>query len=359
MNITLKIKLEPTEEQKIFLLQTLKETNDVCNLISDFAWGDKIFNKFKLHYQLYHKLKNSTDLSSQMLVRCFQKVSSSYKVDKKRKRIFKEYGSIAYDSRILTYNLHNNIISIWCIGGRQKIKFVTHNQEYLKYIKGEGDLVYKKGKFYIYQTINVPEKKLIINNDYLGIDMGITDIIVTSDNLHYSSDVLNEYREKRQRIRSSLQSKGTKGCKKLLKQLSGKERTHSSIINHTISKQLVNNAIETKRNIVLEDLKGIRFNNKRNSKKFRIKLGKWNFSQLRQYIEYKSKINGVQCMVVQPNYTSQTCNCCKHIGKRNGKEFKCENCGLTIDADYNAALNISLLGGAINRPEQSTMYCCI
>ena len=270
------------------------------------------------------------------------------------------YGEI-FDTELISNQLNvlEEIKEFITLSGGWAWHFITHNNNYLQYIKGEGDLVYKNGKIYIYQVVDIPEEDLMISDNYLGIDMGITDIVVTSDNKNYSSNELNNYREKRQRIRSSLQSKGTKGCKKLLKRLSGKERTHSTIINHTISKQIVNNAIETKRNIVLEDLKGIRFNNKRSSKKFRTKLGKWNFSQLRNYIEYKSKLNGIQCIIVLPNYTSQTCNCCKHIGKRNNKEFKCKNCGLVIDADYNAALNISSLGVSINSPEKSTMYCCI
>jgi len=70
----------------------------------------------------------------------------------------------------------------------------------------------------------------------------------------------------------------------------------------------------------------------------------------------------VPLVVVNPRYTSQTCNSCKHIGKRTNKVFKCvnTNCEVdTIDADFNAAQNISLLGVAINQPEKSTMFCSL
>ena len=57
----------------------------------------------------------------------------------------------------------------------------------------------------------------------------------------------------------------------------------------------------------------------------------------------------------------QTCSSCKHIGKRNNKIFQCnnQNCGVDIiDADLNAANNISLLGAAVNQPERCSEYTC-
>ena len=50
MKLTLKIKLIPTAEQADLLLETLRETNAVCNAISDVAWEKKVFNNFKLHH---------------------------------------------------------------------------------------------------------------------------------------------------------------------------------------------------------------------------------------------------------------------------------------------------------------------
>jgi len=84
---------------------------------------------------------------------------------------------------------------------------------------------------------------------------------------------------------------------------------------------------------------------------------------LRQYIEYKALLNGVKVVAIAPAYTSQTCSSCKHIGKRTNKVFKCNNtnCNIdSIDADFNAAQNISLLGAVVNSPfEKSTMYCSL
>lgn len=358
MKLTLKIKLLPDTTQFKALKNTLIEANTVCDYISDVAFKKKIFNQYKLHKETYYIVKESFNLSSQMIVRCISKVADGYKIDKKVQRVFKPLGGIAYDSRILTYK--NSVASIWTVGGRIKIPFVCHNTNYLPYIKGEADLVLKKGKFYLFQTVEVPDEEIKDIEAFIGVDFGLTDIAVTSDGIKHSAETINAYREKKQRIRSSVQRKGTKSSKRLLKRLSGREKTTATIINHTISKSIVKQAKEQGNGISIEDLTNIRFTSKNRNKTFRTKLGKWNFSQLRSFLTYKAALSGVKLVAIDPRYTSQTCHCCKHIGKRTNKVFKCtnENCEVgVLDADFNAAKNIALLGVAVNQPEKSTMYC--
>lgn len=357
MKLTLKIKLLPNEEQADLLLETIKETNAVCNAISEVAWSKRIFNNFKLHHEVYHPYKATFKLSSQCLIRAVAKVADAYKLDKKTKRTFKPLGGIAYDSRIMTYK-PNNIVSLWCIGGRQKIKFVCHNPAYLPYIKGEADLVYKKEKFYLFQTVDVPEQDVDDIEEFIGVDFGLVSIATLSNGKEFNSKKLQDYREKRQKVRSSVQSKRTRGSKKLLKRLSGRERTTASITNHTIAKQIVQIAKEENRGIAIEDLKGIRFSSLKKGKKFRTRVGKWSFNQLRQYISYKAILNGVQVVLVNPRYTSKTCSNCHHIGNRKGKVFECNNCGNNMDSDVNASLNIATLGCSVNNSEKSDMYSC-
>lgn len=360
MKLTLKIKLLPTDEQAYLLLETIKETNTVCNAISDVAWSKRVFNNFKLHHEVYHTYRETFKLSSQCLIRAIAKVADAYKLDKKTKRSFRPLGSIAYDSRIMTYK-PDNIVSLWCIGGRQKIKFVCHNPSYLPYIKGEADLVYKKGKFYLFQTVDIPEQDVDDIEEFIGVDLGLTDLVVTSDGVKHSADWINSYREQKQKVRSSIQRKGTRSSKRLLKRLSGKERTTATIINHTIAKSIVKSAKENGKGISIEDLTNIRFTSKRRNKKFRTKLGRWSFGQLRSFLTYKAALNGVKLVAVEPRYTSQTCHSCKHIGERNNKVFKCVNnkCEVdVIDADLNAAQNIALLGETVNFPERCDMYSC-
>lgn len=360
MKLTLKIKLLPSELQIATLKDTLIEANTACNEISNTAWDKRLFNQFKLHHACYHPIKNSFKLGAQMVVRCISKVADSYKLDKKSKRTFKQFGAITYDSRILTYNA--NYISLSTVNGRIKIPFICHNSKYLPFVKGEADLVLNKDKFYIFQTVEIPEEEVEDIEEFIGVDMGITDLAVTSEGKSYSAKWLTQYRIKQQKIRSSIQSKGTKGCKTLLKRLSGKERTTATIQNHTISKSIVLLAKKENKGISIEDLTNIRFTTKRRNKAFNTKMGSWNFGQLRSFLTYKSELHGVKLVVVKPHYTSQTCSSCNHIGKRTNKVFKCVNTNCvvdTIDADFNASKNISSLGGAINHPEKSTMFCSL
>ena len=358
MKLTLKIKLLPTNKQAQSLVETIKEANKACNAISKIAWENKVFNQFKIHKLSYYKIKSNFNLSSQVTVRCISKVTEAYKIDRKVKRVFRELGGIAYDNRILSYK-PNDIASIWSVTGRLKIQFVCHNRRYLPYIKGEADLVYKKGKFFLMQTVEIPDEDIEDVEEFIGVDMGLIEIASLSDGTKCNSKTLTDYKIKRQKVRSSIQSKGTKGAKKLLKRLSGKERTHGTIINHTISKAIVIKAKSEKKGIAIEDLKKIRFSANKKGKRFRSSVGKWSFYQLRQFLSYKAAMAGIPLIVVPPAYTSKTCSKCFNIGNRNGKQFTCNNCGFMLDADYNAAKNIGLLGASINTPEESTLYCFI
>lgn len=358
MKLTLKIKLLPTDEQAELLLDTIKEANKACNEISDIAWQRNTFQQFRLHRESYHWIKSKyQSLSSQIIIRCISKVADSYKIDRKTKREFRPLGSISYDSRILTYR-PNNIISIWATGGRLKIKFVCHNPKYLPYIKGEADMVYKKGKFYLFQTVDVPDTEIEDVEEFIGVDFGQTDIAVLSDGTNYNSEQLKKVRKKYSKVRASVQSKGTKNSKRLLKRLSGKERRFVSINNHTISKRIVQKAKAEHKGIAIENLTGIRKTAKTKSKAQKTELNRWSFYQLRQFLAYKALLGGVKLVAIPPAYTSQTCNVCNYIGIRTGKRFKCENCGNIADADHNAALNISAWGCLINQPEKPSMLYC-
>lgn len=355
VKLMLKIKLLPDTKQANSLSKTIKEFNTACNEVSNIAWDNKTFNTYKLHRLVYYKIKSSFKLTAQLVIRAIAKVSDSYKLDKKVKREFRLNGAITYDRRILSYK--TNTISLSTVDGRLTISFVCHRPDWLPYIKGEADLICRKGKYFLLQTIEFPEEKIKDIEEFIGVDFGQTSIAVTSDGKDYSSEPIKKVRKHYAKVRASCQSKGTKGAKRLLKRLSGRERRFVSLTNHTIAKQIVQKAKAENKGIAIEDLSRIRVTAKPKSKAQKTELDRWSFYQLRQFLSYKALLNGVKLAVVDPAYTSQTCNVCKYVGQRNGKRFKCENCGNVSDADYNAALNISQLGIAIINPEKTAMYC--
>lgn len=70
----------------------------------------------------------------------------------------------------------------------------------------------------------------------------------------------------------------------------------------------------------------------------------WN--QFAQYIQYKAEDAGRECMLVDPRNTSKRCSRCGTLVEKDlsVRIHSCPVCGLTIDRDENAAINILALG---------------
>jgi putative transposase len=335
------MKLLPTREQSHALNETLRASNAAANEMSEIAWEHRSFGQYKLHKLAYHSVRASTGLSSQMVIRAISKVA--YKLDRKRKRIFKPLGAIAYDDRILRWK--ESEVSIWTTGGRQTIPFVCGERtaELLKSRQGESDLLYRNAKWFLLATVNVEEPPPGTPEDWIGIDLGITNIATDWDGDTYFGSQLKGLRHRYHRIRSRLQSKGTKSAKRRAKKRRQKERRMARNENHRISKRIVSKAQRTKSGIALEDLGGIR-GRVRVRRRQRRKMHSWSFNQLRQFVVYKAALAGVPVVLVDPRNTSRECPECGHTDKRNRPNrnmFRCGLCSFSGAADHIAARNVS------------------
>lgn len=69
------------------------------------------------------------------------------------------------------------------------------------------------------------------------------------------------------------------------------------------------------------------------------------FSVFRRQMEYKCVWNGIEFVKAYTFYpSSKTCSCCGNVKKDltlKDRMYKCDVCGLVIDRDFNAALNLS------------------
>lgn len=350
MKIVAKILLETTQEQKEILLKTLEIGNVICNKISQKVWDVKVFNAFNIQKFVYHPLISSTKLSSQFIIRCISKVADAYVLDKKKQRIFKKRGSITYDSRILTFFTKKSLVNIWTINGRMKIPFKNneYNGKLLEFQKGQTDLIYLNGKFFLHTVCDIQEEDKNIYQDILGVDLGIINLAVDSDGNVFSGSKVEQKRLWYSNRRANLQSVGTKSAKRRLKKLSGKQSRFQRNENHIISKKLVENAKGTKRAISMENLTDI---SKRTTvtvrHEQRAKFTNWGFYQLKQFVKYKALRVGVEVIYIYPKNTSRTCNKCGHCDTKNRKtqdEFECLSCGHKENADTNAAKNIKIQG---------------
>ena len=119
---------------------------------------------------------------------------------------------------------------------------------------------------------------------------------------------------------------------------------------HRAAKQIVQSAKSKGQAIVLEKLKGIRYSHKRGNGEGRGKrrrIAQWPFRVLQAYILYKARWEGVQVEFVSAAWTSQICNKCHYVNrnlKLTEREWRCPNCGATLDRDLNAAINIERRG---------------
>ena len=207
MKLVAQVKLLASPEQKQVLLTTLKKANEACNRMSEHAWQNKCFKQFDLHKACYHNIREEFGLASQLIIRCNAKVADSYKLDKLTKRDFRPTGSIAYDSRILTFFTEESQISLWTVVGRMKIPFAAgeFQKEMLLTQKGECDLCFIGGEFYLMVVCDIAEAPQNEATEYIGVDLGIVQIASDSEGNQYSGESIRSLRRRMRKLKAGLQ----------------------------------------------------------------------------------------------------------------------------------------------------------
>jgi IS605 OrfB family transposase len=364
VHLAAQLKLHPSPEQADALRRTRERANAACNYISECAWESKTFRQFDLHKLCYREVRERFGLAAQVTVRCISKVADGYKLDRNRQRRFHPLGSIAYDARILAYHVTESTASVWSLDGRLLICFACgeRQRELLVNQKGESDLVFRRGHWYLLATCAVPDAKPA-SGPAMGVDLGIRNTAATSHGTLYSGAARQQFKEKRHKVRASLQSRNNRRARKALRKQSGRERRRITWENHNLSKAIVAEAEGTQCGTIrMERLAGIRQRCKIWNKHSNRMVAGWSFAQLRAFIAYKATRSGIKIECVEPAYTSQTCATCGTLGVRRGDVFACTTCG-KVHADSNAAVNIARGGvaqGAKHRarkPARMTARC--
>ena len=198
-----------------------------------------------------------------------------------------------------------------------------------------------------------------LNNDGIGIDLGIKDLAICSDgakykNINKSQKVKKLEKQKRRLQRSISRSyeknkKGESYCKtnnvikkeKLLLTLNYRlTNIRKNYLNQTTS-EIVN---RKPRFICIEDLNVSGMMKNRHLSKVVQQQG---FYEFRRHIEYKSAWNNIPVIIADRFFpSSKLCDCCGSIKKDlklSDRIYKCE-CGNVIDRDYQAALNLKQYG---------------
>jgi IS605 OrfB family transposase len=226
-------------------------------------------------------------------------------------------------------------------------------------------LVYRDREWYIHIVVE-DEPGQRSNPIYvIGVDRGVYNIAVTSEGTFYSGRKAMHIREKFASRRRALQSLGTKGAKRALKRLSGRESRYIRDLNHRISKSIVAKAVRKNAVIKLEDLTGIRDRLKRFSRAWNRKVHAWAFRELETMIRYKAERAGIEVVSIPAKDSSRECSRCGVVGEnfRSGAHFRCASCGYRLAADLNAAKTIStrqacVERAAVNRPMVAGLHSC-
>ena len=364
-----KFRLYPTNEQKILINKTLGCKRFVYNYYLNYLKDNNSINRFDLHKDLpklkeenaFLKEVDSTVLCSAVddLCKAFNDYYAKRKGYPKFKNRFskqsyrtscirsihkeKEYSNIEVDLLIRNIKLPKL--------GKVKIRgFRTKN-------KIEGKILNatisreSTGKYYV--SVVVVKDALIEKvtpTSIVGIDLGIKDLVVTSDGIKYSNEkVLMKYERRLKRLQRKL-SRQVKGSKNYLKTKEKIAKIYAKIKNYRkhylndIANEIVNDHdIIVTENLLVKDM----FKDKK--KAFNKSLSDACVSTLRSLIEWKCKIKGKIYYKINTYYPSS--QICSHCGYKNSKlknlsirEYDCPKCGSHNDRDINASLNISLEG---------------
>jgi putative transposase len=347
MKLTVQLKLIPTPKQHAALLDTMHAFNAAASYAAQVGFANHVFTQQSIHRRCYRELRDRFGLSAQMAVRAIGKAVETFKRDKHQCPVFRPEGAMTYDERLLGWKGPAHV-SLLTLPGRQIVAMVygEYQAECLPRLKGQVDLVYRDGQFFLYATIDVPEDAAIEPTRFLGVDLGIVHLATDSDGHSYTGDAIETVRQRCDTARQTYQSTRTKNAKHRLKKLSGKQARFQRWVNHTLAKRLVQYAKDTKAALVLEELTGIRDRMTVRTRQ-RAKQHNWSFRQLRTFLTYKAQRAGVLMVFVDPRNTSRTCSRCGYVDKRNRRsqaEFSCLRCGHTAHADHNAARTLATRG---------------
>jgi len=226
--------------------------------------------------------------------------------------------------------------------GRCKIKFSNTR---IKYINNKWILSF---------GMECENQTPILNDYCLGIDLGIKKLAVINYNQNQSLIFANINKEKdikklkkrlkyfqREMCRRQFESKNWQKSKNKIQNIYAKLSNKRHDYTHKTTTKIVNLLPKT---IVMEDLNicGI-LKNKHLSKV----ISEQCWYEFKKQIKYKCQFLGINFKLADRFYPSSklcsNCGCVKNTLQLKDRIYKCEECGLIIDRDLNAAINLEKL----------------
>lgn len=300
------------------------------------------------------------------------------KSNPKRYPVFKKRGlkdSFSWNGTV-KHDIENNRIFV------PKIGYIRYHKsrEVLGTVKNV-TISKQSGNWYVSlqteRTLSQVNPELVNANQAIGIDVGIAKAVSASDAISFeyqgkqitsnqldSVNPLREHQAKLAKLQKDLARK-TKFSRNWNKQKAKITKLHSKIANirndfvhkvtTAISKSYAYVTVEALK--VKNMSKSAKGTADKHGKMVKQKAGlnksilDQGWGMFRQFLAYKLKYNyGTELIEVNPQYTSQRCSGCGHThadNRKNQASFKCVKCGLSMNADFNASLNIKAAGLAV------------
>ena len=245
----------------------------------------------------------------------------------------------------------------------EKVGWIKTNEQIPRDVKYSNPrITYDNKYWYLSVGVEVNKSQEELTDISLGIDLGLKDLAVCSDGKvfkninktkevkklekrlkHKQRQISRKYKLNKIMKGGSCQFIKTKNIEKLENTTKLIHRKLTNIRNNYLH-QVTTSIVKTKPNrIVIEDLN---VSGMMKNKHLSDSVRKQCFNKFRQYLTYKSEINGIELVVADRFYpSSKTCSKCGFIKrdlKLKDRIYRCPHCGAVIDRDYNASLNLSM-----------------
>ena len=356
MQLTAKIKLIPTVEQRKLIDFTLSEYIRVVNSLVDmmfmFDSCGKLSSK-NVDGRLPSALKNQCIADAKSVFKKFSKRrikdvvwNCKHPHEKPRETKLPILRKCASMWNGQNYRISDNSISFPVWNGKSvrvtvKALIPEKTLSVLQAHKlGALRITVINGKPIAQIAYEVPDKQLE-SGGIMGVDLGIKCPAVCCTDTGKVKFVGNGRKNKTMRRHFQAKRKKLGKAKKFnaIKRLSNKEQRIMKDIDHKLSREIVNCAIRNGvATIKLEEIANVR-QQTRKSRKNNRSLSNWSFYRLASFIEYKAKLAGIQVEYVDPAYTSQICPACGRQNHANDRTYHCE-CGFMSHRDIVGAMNI-------------------
>ena len=249
-------------------------------------------------------------------------------------------------------------VTLTTIGPRVTVRLRAHRQ-LRRYFREGGPWTMgaarvtedRDGRFWISLSFHrdvsagvTPETFDAATTPVIGVDRGIVVPAALSDGRTLGDPHWHRVERRYFTTQRSLQRKGTKSAKRLLKRRAQKWSRFRVDADHRLTTELLR-GVPSGTVLALEDLTNIRTRGRRFNRSTRRRLHAWPFRRQQLMLEYKAPEYGVLIVYIDPKYTSQRCSACGHTARNNRRSqswFCCRACGHAENADVNAAKNIRI-----------------